>query len=201
MNNCVFCHFENLEPRTVTTSAGNHIVATLGQIARGYVLLIPSKHLFCWGAATKDQIVAVEKIIREVQFALTEIYQKDVIIFEHGGVGQTVFHAHLHLVPATVDLTDRVRADFPEAEIRELRDLQELRLEYERRGKPYLFWSTPTGRLLVCWDPPAPAMYFRIILADMLGVPERADWKKMDPDLDRRIAEETVENLASYLLP
>jgi diadenosine tetraphosphate (Ap4A) HIT family hydrolase len=197
MTDCVFCDPEKTKPRTIASLDGVNIVATLGQITEGgYVLLIPTDHVPCLGAMDKDQIKTISRITTQIVQCLKQEYQKPVTIFEHGIVGQTIKHAHLHFLPADIDLSDRILKDFPDSEIQTDHDLVSLQLLYQTRQEPYLLWSVPSGNFSVCWNPPAPPQYLRIISAEMLGVPERADWKKMDPDLDKKLAEETVRTLA-----
>lgn len=121
-----------------------------------------------------------------------------VTVFEHGLVGQTIKHAHLHYLPTVVDLTSRVRGDFPKAEIEELQYVTHIQDLYHERQEPYLFWTEPQGKSMVCWNPPAPPEYLRIVAAAALGRPERASWRKMDSELDRKLWSETVKKLKPY---
>ena len=121
-----------------------------------------------------------------------------VTIFEHGIVGQTIKHAHLHLLPGAADLTSKIRADFPSSEIEEIRGISYLPEIYSQISKPYLFWTTPSGKSLVCWNPPAPPQYLRIIFSEAVARPERANWRNMDPELDKKLWTETVRHLKPY---
>jgi len=142
---------------------------------------------------------------REVCNALSLQYNGSVFVaphpvtmFEHGIVGQSIKHTHLHILPMVIDLSPRIRADFPESEIEELLDAAHLQELYVERKEPYLFWTIPSGKSMVCWNPPAPNQYLRIIAAELLGRPERADWKKMDPELDKKLWSGTVSRLKKY---
>ena len=69
------------------------------------------------------------------------------------------------------------------------------------KQKPYLYWrdaQTLFSQPTVCWDPPAPPQYLRTITAEALGRPERANWREMDPELDRKLGAETVRRLKPY---
>jgi len=133
-------------------------------------------------------------------FALCEKYVFPGIIFEHGIVGQTITHAHLHVIPANGIIKDRVVGDFPGRDTKYLGDRpwpQTIFGNNEQKQEPYLFWRDSVGATML-WDPPAPPQYLRIAVADMLGRPERANWRNMDPELDRRLWSETVSNLSPY---
>lgn len=196
MPSCVFCDPEKIEPRTIASFDGVNIVATLGQITEGgYILLIPANHVPCVGAMDEVQIATVDRVSREIAYCLKQKYRSAVTIFEHGIVGQTINHAHIHFFPDDVDLAYRIQSDFPESEIQTLNNLVELQQLYQERRQPYLLCSAQFGKFMVCWNPPAQSQYLRIVTAEALSVPERADWKKMDPDLDNALIDETIRIL------
>lgn len=211
MNNaCVFCDRVNFEEQLIHENKDFYVIATLGQITDGgYVLIIPKEHISCMAALTSHfpggQTSKLLDLTFRVNSALSLVYQQSsethpypVIIFEHGIVGQTIKHAHLHILPMVIDLTPNIRADFPKADFEELEYAAHLQALYEDRPQPYLFWTTPKGRGMVCWNPPAPAQYLRLVTAELLGRPERGNWRNMDPELDKRLWQETVRLLKPY---
>jgi len=200
-DNCVFCDQTKFSDSLIGENDDWYIVATLGQIVTGYTLIIPKKHISCLGALdSRHQIKSITKLSREVSRALTLEYPlQPVTMFEHGIVGQTIKHAHLHLLPTTVDcMTLQIRMDFPQAEIEEIQSFAQLRKLYRQRQEPYLLWTIPNGKMMVCWNPPAPPMYLRLITAKLIGRPERGSWRDMDPALDKYLRESTVARLKPY---
>jgi len=208
-NSCVLCDRTKTNNRLITENNDWYVIATLGQIIGGYALVIPKAHISCMGALTVRrsgcQTEAMLKITKETCRALSLEYQHSnsaipypVTVFEHGIVGQTIKHAHLHLLPTVIDLTQKIRADFPEAKFEELRYAAHLQASYEDNPRPYLFWTTPDSKSMVCWNPPAPPQYLRLIMAELLGYPERGNWRNMDPELDKQLWRETVDRLKPY---
>jgi diadenosine tetraphosphate (Ap4A) HIT family hydrolase len=205
-NDCAFCDRTKFENRLIAETNDFYLIATLGQITNGgYVLLIPKQHIECVGAFSSGQTGAMVDTSFAVCMALSLEYQDrvssasyPVTAFEHGIVGQTVKHAHLHFLPTVVDVTARIRADFPEAKFEELQYAAHLHELYSKNPQPYLFWTIPGGKSMVCWNPPAPPQYLRIVVADLLKRPERSNWRNMDPELDKRLWEETVARLKPY---
>lgn len=196
---CVFCDREKLKALLVGEDENFLIVATLGQISDGgYLVLVPKQHVVCIGAMLPRDVERLEKICNKARNAIRAEYGIEPIIFEHGIVGQTVKHAHMHLVPATCDITERVTRDFLDREIAAVSSLGALTRLYASRQQPYLFWRDSLKIARVCWDPPAPLQYLRTVVAEAVGRPERADWKNMDPLLDRRLGQETVDRLKRY---
>lgn len=229
-NDCVFCDRTQFEERlvaehSVVENEEYNIIATLGQITDGgYVLVVPKKHISCMAALPSHEMGSMVTALQEAYTALASEYKHKysasirfcpVTIFEHGIVGQTIKHAHLHLLPAVIDLSPKIRADFPTAEIQELSYDAHLQRDgyvhvsldntyvhlyeiYKKRQEPYLFWTTTIGRPMVCWNPPAPLQYLRIIAAELLDRPERANWRTMDPELDKQLGSGTVTRLKPY---
>lgn len=121
------------------------------------------------------------------------------IIFEHGIVGQTIQHAHIHILPSNIRLCGRIYRDFPNAQICFLDSLKLLKWTYDVMGrKKYLLWSTPEGVFKVVIDPPAPSQYLRTVAAELLNRPERGNWRNMDPELDKLLWQKTVTRLKPY---
>ncbi|MBI2591221.1 MAG: hypothetical protein HYW34_00910 [Candidatus Brennerbacteria bacterium] len=209
VSNCDFCDRTKFEERIIAEYNDWYVVASLGQIIGGYTIVIPKAHISCMGALAShhhdNQIESMAKIISKVSCALSLEYCKNnpavnypIIMFEHGIIGQSIKHAHLHFLPAIIDLTTIILADFPKAKFRELQHPAHLQELYNERLEPYLLWTVPNGKVMVCWNPPAPSQYLRIIIADILGYPERGNWRNMDPELDKKLWQETVARLKPY---
>lgn len=202
---CVFCDRKQFEERLCGETDDFWIIATLGQITDGgYLLLVPKRHVLCVGAMTKLEIEAFSREIHKIRCSLYEEYNlsniDEITVFEHGIVGQTVKHAHFHFIPKLCNITERVRKDFPQSEVvnMESGNLDELRKLYRKNKKPYLIWKDDEPIIRICLNPPAPLMYLRIITAKALGVPERGNWRQMDPELDKKLWSETVKKLKPY---
>lgn len=197
---CTFCDFSKIEKRTIATIEGFHIVISLGQITNGgYLLLIPQTHFNCLGSLTKSHATKLDYLSSYMINLIEEEYNQHVTFFEHGIVGQTIPHAHLHLFPAKVNLKDQIENDFPNSKIEVIKDFSTFRKKYRAYRTPYLLWSTPKNEVLVCWDPPAPPEYLRLVTANILEVPQRGSWKDMDKQLDQDLTSQTMERLHSLL--
>ena len=201
-DNCPFCDRTKVAERIVWEDDSFYIIATLGQISNGgYVLLVQKNHVPCIGAMTRLEIELFETLRQKISLAITKEYGvAPGIIFEHGIVGQTVKHAHLHFVPENFDITARILKDFCDSEIKILFSLSELQNLYTQKQKPYLLWKDSDAHFNVCWNPPAPSQYLLIVVAETVGRPERANWRDMDPELDKKMWTETVVRLKPYFL-
>lgn len=206
-HSCAFCDRKNFEERIIKETDHFFVIASLGQISDGgHLLVIPKRHMMCLGEA--QEMPSLKGIVADMRRALACVYERgpmsqrwSVMAFEHGIVGQSVFHAHLHLLPARLFITDKVREDFPDSEIQTMPEGDTMQELYLQRPEPYLYWMTPNGKEMVCWNPPASPRYFRELFAERLGHPERADWQKVDREHDRMLWSSTVALLKSHLLP
>jgi hypothetical protein len=111
------------------------------------------------------------------------IYKKTygvVSTFEHGKIGQTVFHAHTHIVP----YDGSVRQIIPEGEkyITDITGLEKLREVFARDGQ-YLFFSIGERKMLVDKKLGQPR-FFRDRFALAFGNSERGNWKTMQINAD-----------------
>lgn len=197
VRSCVFCNEKNFKDRIVAENDDWYVVATLGQITDGgYVMLIPKIHISCIRSVKYLSIKTKQSFLDLVErtvFAIAKEYDNFVTMFEHGKVGQTVGHAHLHFLPANIDITKRVKLDFPDSQV------EEVDLSSFEQDKPYLMWTENNfNKILLCWDPPAEPQYLRLVIAELLGRPERGNWKQMDPELDKKLYLDTVHRLQKY---
>lgn len=196
---CVFCDRTKIEKQIIHETERYYLIATLGQITDGgYVLLIPKRHVSCIGAMEEWEIREIIAETSRINFCISQEYHCYPVMFEHGIIGQTIQHAHIHFVPAPLRLTERIRTDFPGKEMDIVPSLDWLRSMYLERQEPYLFWKDSRRELAICWNPPAPPAYLRIIIAEMLDCPERGDWRKMEPKLDKLLWSETISRLKKY---
>ena len=196
---CVFCYRTKFEIRIVHEDERTYVVATLGQINEGYVLVIPKTHISCLGEMQQKDLGYFANLVERVCNAEALEYKVRPILFEHGIVGQSIPHAHLHIVPVSVDLTPFVSRDFPACTIEDLCSFEDLGAAYAKNATPYLFWQTPEGTNRICWNPPAPPQYLRIIIANALGRPKSADWRNADPIVDLFLIKENIRRLKPHL--
>lgn len=203
--NCAFCDKTQFEEQIIAETDDFWIIASLGQITDGgYTLLIPKEHVPCMAEldlVRSAYVVAMSKKIRDAltkEFRFNPYIKYPITAFEHGIVGQSVKHAHLHFLPAVLDLTPRVLADFSGCERNEISSYMSLRNLFLDHKEPYLFWTSQNGKGNILWNPPAPKQCFRFVSAELLGRPERANWRDMDPELDKRLWWETVRKLKPY---
>lgn len=96
---CVFCTRRD-QPAALYEGAHLYIMPDKFPLVPGHTLVISKVHLPCFAAATEAVWQELEAAIATVRAFLEASYGDQVQIWENGVAGQTVLHAHLHLLPA-----------------------------------------------------------------------------------------------------
>lgn len=198
---CPFCDQDEFASRTVLETRGFIVTPTFGQVVEGYVLIIPKRHMACLGALNDEELSEYEDVHDRMRTAIRQAYGVDAIAFEHGVVGQTVAHAHMHMVPPPqgAGFLSRIVEDFPSFEITS--SFRSLQNAYRLDGR-YLAYEKPSLDMYLFRIPeeekPRP-QYLRLLFAEAAGRPERGNWRNMDPELDKRLIAETCRNLKAVL--
>jgi diadenosine tetraphosphate (Ap4A) HIT family hydrolase len=68
----------------------------------GHTLVISKEHLACYGAGPAEIWRELEESAAIVRRFLFETFGGSVLAWENGVSGQSVFHAHLHLIPLPI---------------------------------------------------------------------------------------------------
>lgn len=187
-SDCLYCAANSFAlAHPLRESSGFHVVCDVHPLREGHILIVPKAHIACMGALPDDEFTEFLQLYEAISHFLERAYGA-VSTFEHGKIGQTVFHAHVHLLPfagdAAVIVPERREVLTP------FGDLGELRCVYGEDGQ-YLFFSIGDSRWFVDTSLGAPR-FFRDRFASVLGHPERGNWKTMrsNPALMARAAEE-----------
>lgn len=108
MENCIFCQIINGDIPSAKVYEDDEVMAFLDitQTTTGHTLLIPKKHvrnvLDMTDDIAKEVFARLPKVARAVQKA-TDACGMNIINNNETIAGQTVFHAHIHLVPRFSD--------------------------------------------------------------------------------------------------
>lgn len=104
MENCIFCHIiaGNIPASKVYEDEQVLAFLDISQTTKGHTLLIPKEHVrnvLTMTEQTAETLFArLPKVARAVQKA-TQASGMNIIANNEDVAGQTVFHAHIHLVP------------------------------------------------------------------------------------------------------
>jgi len=153
------------------------VVCDVHPLTEGHILIMPKFHLACVGVFSEEMFDELVELYALFSEFLAREYGR-VATFEHGKIGQTVFHSHVHLLPWEGNPTDIV----PEGKeyLEPLTRLSDLKEAFERQGK-YLFFTIENDMWMVDVSLGEPG-FFRDRSAAAVGNQRRGDWKQMRKD-------------------
>ncbi len=138
-------------------------------VAEGHVLLIPRHHYSCYASIPTDLSEEILRIKEEVSLFLSTYYAAP-IFFEHGVAGQTVPHAHLHMMPTPKrGIEEDIGANLLSkiGQIVEVSSIVDLLDSYDEIG-PYLYWERGEAAYMVK-SPEVEPGYFQKVVAKWTG--------------------------------
>ena len=120
--------------------------------------------------------------MREVRAHLEAAYG-GVYAFEHGPwapnrtTGCSVDHAHVHLVPMSVDLLAVAQPFMPDSVVWRRASWADAG-QVTGRGLDYLYVEEPSGRGMIATAPEFGSQILRKALAVAVGLPKEFDWRE-----------------------
>jgi ATP adenylyltransferase len=158
------------------------VMASLGALVEGWVLVVPKKHWISMGALPIELRAEAAEIERRIRAVLSNRYGKPVIAFEHGpsaenhGTGCGVDHAHLHLVPLECDLLSYVRPFVPAAVEWKASKWEDLAKAYTA-GLDYLYLRQEGEHGLMAVSQDFGSQVFRKAVASFLCLDSQYSWR------------------------
>lgn len=113
-DDCRFCAIQQTEPTVLAAEAGS-VVPSHGSLVEGWTLIVPTSHVLSLAELGDDDWNRFAKLVNDVRRLVVQEYGESVL-FEHGsaGIGRPagcgVDHAHLHVVPISLDIRRAVVA-------------------------------------------------------------------------------------------
>ena len=193
MKTCCLCSISVAEaPRhswdnPVFESRNFVAVPSLGSLVEGWLLLLPKMHLLSMGALPEELVAEMEDMKAKIGAHVRNEYG-EICVFEHGPalasgkVGCSVDHAHLHVVPLTVDLSEAARPFMPHDSEWRRASWSECR-EAHLAGRDYLYFEQPFGYGRISTHTEFGSQVFRKAIASKIGRPDQFNWREF-PEMD-----------------
>lgn len=105
---CIFCHTAN--EKLVAENVLAQAVYDTYPVSPGHALIVPRRHAVTIWDLTDEEYAACFALVREAKAILEARHQPDAFnvgVNCGGAAGQSVWHAHIHLIP-------RYRGDVPD---------------------------------------------------------------------------------------
>ncbi len=162
---CVFCTRRD-QPAILFETPSLYVMPDKFPTVPGHTLIISKRHLACYGAGSAQMHRELDEAAKRTRQFLEGAYGKRVLAFENGVAGQSVFHAHLHLLPAQI-LRFPIEAAEHE-DVTRIRDWQAVQEHYSRHGN-YRYVEVDGERYLVSGYSPVIGV-LRRMLAEATGL-------------------------------
>lgn len=122
-NDCPFCkntRFKNNELINIDTSDSVlfennnlYIQVDISPLCRGHILIVSNNHYLNFYETPKEIKDDVIKLKDKIRKVYNEIYNSDVLFFEHGSsksgyAGASIDHAHIHVIPTNYDFNNEL---------------------------------------------------------------------------------------------
>lgn len=189
--NCPHCDPKSFALKYPLYETNNFwIVCDVHPLTEGHVLIIPKKHLSCIGEYPTEILNDYVKL-HEVFTNFVKDSYNYVSTFEHGKIGQTVFHSHVHIFP----FNGKPEQIVPEGKnnLRPLKNINQLKNVFNKENQ-YLYFSIENNLYTVNPKLGAPR-FFRDRFAKAMNVPERGNWKEMDSD--KNLMENAIKEMVN----
>ncbi|MEU5552847.1 HIT domain-containing protein [Micromonospora sp. NPDC047793] len=153
-------------------------LADTAPIVEGHLLIVSNPHIPSFAATAPPMRTELWEMKKRMVTWLAEVYQRPTLL-EHGAAsfarnaGSCVDHAHLHLVPAQLDLLPQLAADYPNLN---RFDSHAAALD-AMRGHPYLYFEDVDGRCFATVAARCPTQYLRRLSTEAARNPDRWNWR------------------------
>jgi len=104
---CIFCS-EEVKHRILMSQGTVFVVEDLYPVTQGHLLVIPFRHTLDYFTMTDEERLDAQKVLIALRKQITQ-YDSSVEGFNIGincgrAAGQSVLHAHIHLIPRRVGI-------------------------------------------------------------------------------------------------
>jgi diadenosine tetraphosphate (Ap4A) HIT family hydrolase len=145
MDECVFCSRVD-QPGILFEMPSLYVMPDKFPLLPGHILIISKRHLRCHAEGPSGPEEELDAAAARVRRFLREVYGTPALAWENGVFGQTVFHAHLHLLPIRAE---RFPVELDEQrEITRIESWQPVRRHYEHHGG-YRYMELGSDRRLI----------------------------------------------------
>jgi diadenosine tetraphosphate (Ap4A) HIT family hydrolase len=179
-SNNAFAKIYKQQPRSriLYRSQSFVLLPSLGQIAEGHLLIVPTRHHTALADMSSSSVDELSEFRNFVRLGLAQAYGPTVF-FEHGirgtqSGGCGIDHAHMHAVPTS--LSKPMEALRKNHLFKPIVNFSEITQQVSPNS-PYLYYEETSGEAWTCEVDFIPSQYLRKLLAESIGT-DSWDWRK-----------------------
>lgn len=159
------------------------VIPSLGPLGFGHVLVCPARHRRSIAECDTDEFRDFQRLAHSGASDLARLTGRPVHRFEHGNatgaqrVACSVEHAHLHLLPAAVDVSETLKGMGAWASVDAAASPWEV-----SQGREYLLYQPPRAQVsfvrVAAEGESVSSQLLRRVFAEALGRGERWNWRE-----------------------
>jgi diadenosine tetraphosphate (Ap4A) HIT family hydrolase len=186
---CLFCDPKILADGFLEESENFILRLNMNPVSPGHILIISKKHYSCFGAMPKELYDEYEEFSKKAKSKIRNNFSKPISV-EQGIYGQTIAHAHTHIIPSVSEIYDFSEKTFIECapkqvEITIARGLEDISRVYNEKGK-YVSVEQ-NNKLHVIHPENHKSINIRGFVARQTGLDWLVNWKTMDEQQTRKV--------------
>jgi len=179
--NCLFCNYNLIKEDILWESENFFVKVGVGILAPGHVMMVSKNHLSCFGELPKNLFKEFSNFKEELFNSIKSNFSEP-LIYEQGAYGQSVEHAHLHILPMKTDyfnlinIGDKILRDLKSTKIDDIFQIIDIFGKYgsymylEENGNKQIFHTLGIKK----------GYTFRKEIAMHTGLHGLAFWQNMD---------------------
>ncbi len=99
MTNCIFCNREKIRTDIIKETDNFFVKVGKGIIAPGHVMIITKKHYLSFAELPTQYINELSYLEKYLSKIIRKAFKTSVFGIEYGIWGQSIHHAHIHIIP------------------------------------------------------------------------------------------------------
>ena len=161
---CILCDYHNYKDNLLKSSNEFLIIADPYPILRGHILVIPRIHVRALGDLTAEHLFELEDLIENINKFYNNIYEY-TIFCETGFQGQSIYHAHLHVLPGEHALSP-IFSQYCgyKTKLKRYSDV----IDFYKKYGSYLLWMDKDGLFCGTFKKQPPPEFFRKIIKEKI---------------------------------
>jgi len=169
-NLCLFCSPKSKTLNKLHETLNFYLLTDGAPLGPGHLLLVPKKHFSCYGNLPKKLDKEFSLLKETISTFLGKNFGR-FILFEHGILGQTVFHAHLHFLPTNKRVFPFAKKTYT---VKKIKNFSSLKAVLEKE-KGYLYFAEDSSDFIIKAKNPPPGFFHTYLLSKLLDVPAEFD--------------------------
>lgn len=156
------------------------VIPTVGGFLKNYLLIVPKKHINCFGELSLCQFKELNQIILWQKKINKKYFNMKTSMFEHGTLnpnnesGKSIIHAHLHVFPNNISLIPEIdKYDFG---INKIDNIENLKI-VSRKYNSYLYYNDIDNKDYIITHQGVPSQFLRKVLAKVLNI-DTWNWRE-----------------------